>query len=64
LLKFNELDDEVDRRSIVKYAVENKLPLNPMGRTVTTGRGQFRYWGPNHSILAIFSRFIQFSIFY
>jgi hypothetical protein len=56
LLKFNELDGDIERRSIIKYTVENKLPLNPMGRTGTTGRNQYRYWGPNHALLAIFSR--------
>jgi len=40
----------------MKYSVENNLPLNPMGRMGVTGRSEYRYWGPNHANLPIFSR--------
>lgn len=38
--KFNDLDDKVNRKSYIGiYQVENKVPLNPFGRTGLKGRG-------------------------
>jgi hypothetical protein len=60
-LAFNEDDEQynADRRSCLgKYRIHNGLPLNPMGRTGITGRGLLNYWGPNHVIEAVFTRFV------
>lgn len=48
----------IERRSCLgKYGLKNGIPINPKGRTGLSGRGTFKYWGPNHSIQAIFTRF-------
>lgn len=49
-IKFNQLDNNVDRSSFCcKYNIENDVPLNPRGRTGVTGRGHLGKWGPNHA---------------
>lgn len=48
--KFNELDGKVNRKSHIGiYQIENKLPLNPFGRTGLKGRGLLGRYGPNHA---------------
>ena len=58
-IDFNQLDNQydVDRRSCLgKYAIHDGIPLNPLGRTGLKGRGSLIFWGPNHAIEAIFTR--------
>ena len=58
-MNFNTVDEKykVDRRSCLgKYNVIDGIPANPNGRTGITGRGLLEYWGPNHSVEAIFTR--------
>lgn len=60
-ISFNALDElhNVDRQSCLgKYKVINGVPLNPMGRTGLKGRGLLSYWGPNHAVQAIFTRYL------
>ncbi|KHJ42257.1 hypothetical protein D918_07596 [Trichuris suis] len=55
---FNKETDGVDRRSTVKkYRLGvDGYPLNPKGRTGIRGRGNLPRYGPNHQIIAIFTR--------
>ncbi|KRX20317.1 Mitochondrial-processing peptidase subunit alpha [Trichinella nelsoni] len=58
-IKFNEIDDELDRRTFVrkKYKIgPDGRPLNPKGKTGIRGRGTLAYWGPNHAMMTIISR--------
>jgi len=57
-LKFNELDDKVDRTShLGTYQLfTNGVPRNPIGRTGMTGRGLLGRWGPNHAADPIVTR--------
>lgn len=59
---FNQLDQNlrppVDRRSHGgAYAIEDGIPLCPLGRTGISGRGIHLRWGPNHQVIACISRF-------
>ncbi|XP_048408352.1 ADP-ribose pyrophosphatase, mitochondrial-like isoform X2 [Stegostoma tigrinum] len=56
--QFNALDGKIDRRSFLGcYELdEDKLPLNPMGRTGITSRGLLGKWGPNHAADPIVTR--------
>ncbi|XP_048577809.1 transient receptor potential cation channel subfamily M member 7 isoform X2 [Nematostella vectensis] len=57
LLRFNEIDGFVDRRSHMgTYDVINGLPRNPRGRTGFSGRGAFAHWGPNHTATFVITR--------
>ena len=59
MLKFNLYDDlyDVDRRSCTgAYKVVNGLPVCPAIKNNITGRGNLFYWGPNHYILALFTK--------
>lgn len=59
-LNFNSFDyvNEVDRISCLgDYLLVNGLPKNPKGRTGIEGRGDFLFWGPNHAIEVILTRF-------
>lgn len=59
-LNFNSFDyvNEVDRTSCLgDYSLVNGLPKNPKGRTGIEGRGEFLFWGPNHAIEVILTRF-------
>lgn len=48
--KWNCVDGNVDRLSFHgDYQIENKLPLNPFGRTGIIGRGNLYRYGPNHA---------------
>lgn len=62
-ITFNSIDNGIDRTShhgpyaLLPYIFENfnsnfkfgKFPVNPVGRTGITGRGQLGKWGPNHA---------------
>ncbi|XP_004071576.1 ADP-ribose pyrophosphatase, mitochondrial [Oryzias latipes] len=55
--EFNAVDGAVDRTSFEGiYRVENKVPLNPRGRTGLSGRGLLGRWGPNHAADPIVTR--------
>ncbi|XP_032899516.1 ADP-ribose pyrophosphatase, mitochondrial-like isoform X1 [Amblyraja radiata] len=57
VLKFNQLDGDVDRRSHTgKYNLINGFPRNPCGRTGLKGRGLLGRWGPNHAADPIVTR--------
>ncbi|CDW53348.1 nudix hydrolase 6 [Trichuris trichiura] len=55
---FNKISDGVDRTSTVKQYRTDLFgyPLNPKGRTGIRGRGCLPRYGPNHQIIAIFTR--------
>ena len=59
-LAFNEYDTgyDVDRRSCMgPYQIEHGLPLNPKRRNGQIGRGILCFWGPNHAIVAVVTKF-------
>ena len=54
---WNQLDGEIDRRSHVGvYELVDGIPLNPVGRTGVTGRGQLGKWGVNHAADPVVTR--------
>nr|XP_020023452.1 transient receptor potential cation channel subfamily M member 2-like isoform X2 [Castor canadensis] len=54
---YNILDGLTDRRSFHGvYEVQDGLPLNPMGRTGLRGRGSLRWFGPNHTLHPVITR--------
>lgn len=57
-LQWNQIDGKTDRRSHMgTYKLDsNDRPLNPVGRTGITGRGQLGKWGPNHAADPIVTR--------
>ncbi|XP_046503887.1 transient receptor potential cation channel subfamily M member 2-like isoform X3 [Equus quagga] len=56
-ISYNALDGPVDRRSSHgPYAVRDGLPRNPMGRTGLWGRGDLTYFGPNHTLQPVVTR--------
>ncbi|XP_057553816.1 transient receptor potential cation channel subfamily M member 2 isoform X2 [Hippopotamus amphibius kiboko] len=56
-ISYNVMDGCLDRRSVHGvYAVQGGLPLNPMGRTGLRGRGDLRYFGPNHTLQPVITR--------
>ncbi|XP_007945494.1 transient receptor potential cation channel subfamily M member 2 [Orycteropus afer afer] len=56
-ISYNTMDGLVDRRSFHgPYAVCDGLPLNPMGRTGLRGRGRLSYFGPNHALHPVVTR--------
>lgn len=56
-ISYNALDGPVDRRSSHgPYAVQDGLPRNPMGRTGLWGRGDLTYFGPNHTLQPVVTR--------
>ncbi|XP_055975296.1 transient receptor potential cation channel subfamily M member 2 isoform X2 [Sorex fumeus] len=56
-ISYNVVEGAVDRRSFHgTYAVQDGLPLNPMGRTGLRGRGTLRFFGPNHTLLPVITR--------
>uniref|UniRef100_A0A8C8SFY4 Transient receptor potential cation channel subfamily M member 2 n=1 Tax=Pelusios castaneus TaxID=367368 RepID=A0A8C8SFY4_9SAUR len=56
-INYNALDGQINRQSFHgTYAVQNGLPLNPMGRTGLRGRGCLRCFGPNHALHPIVTR--------
>ncbi|MBZ3871426.1 Transient receptor potential cation channel subfamily M member 2 [Sciurus carolinensis] len=56
-ITYNALDGPRDRRSFHgAYVVRDGLPLNPMGRTGLRGRGSLSYFGPNHALHPVVTR--------
>ncbi|XP_072257010.1 transient receptor potential cation channel subfamily M member 2-like [Pyxicephalus adspersus] len=55
--KYNSVDGLFDFRSCCgTYTVQDGLPLNPMGRTGLRGVGSLRWFGPNHSLHPVVTR--------
>lgn len=56
-ISYNTADGAVDRRSFHgAYEVQDGLPMNPMGRTGLRGRGTLRFFGPNHTLQPVITR--------
>ncbi|XP_060098029.1 transient receptor potential cation channel subfamily M member 2 isoform X9 [Heteronotia binoei] len=56
-INFNSMDGEVNRQSFHgTYMVQDGLPLNPMGRTGLRGQGILRFFGPNHALHPVVTR--------
>ncbi|KYO36053.1 transient receptor potential cation channel subfamily M member 2 isoform X1 [Alligator mississippiensis] len=56
-ISFNTMDGLVNRQSFHgTYNIQEGLPLNPMGRTGLQGRGSLRYFGPNHAMHPVVTR--------
>ncbi|ELK03576.1 Transient receptor potential cation channel subfamily M member 2 [Pteropus alecto] len=56
-ITYNAVDGPTDRRSFHgSYAVQDGLPLNPMGRTGLRGRGALSCFGPNHTLQPVVTR--------
>ncbi|ELV10344.1 Transient receptor potential cation channel subfamily M member 2 [Tupaia chinensis] len=56
-ITYNAVDGPTDRQSFHgTYAVCAGLPLNPMGRTGLRGRGILSYFGPNHVLHPVVTR--------
>ncbi|KAM4889199.1 LOW QUALITY PROTEIN: transient receptor potential cation channel subfamily M member 2 [Thomomys bottae] len=56
-IRYNVVDGLTDRRSFHgAYAVQDGLPLNPGGRTGLRGRGSLRWFGPNHALHPVVTR--------
>ncbi|XP_060539079.1 transient receptor potential cation channel subfamily M member 2 isoform X1 [Pantherophis guttatus] len=56
-INFNSLDGEINRQSFHgTYTVKDGLPLNPMGRTGLRGQGILRFFGPNHALHPVVTR--------
>eukprot|EP00730_Choanoeca_flexa_P001023 TRINITY_DN10446_c0_g1_i1.p1 TRINITY_DN10446_c0_g1~~TRINITY_DN10446_c0_g1_i1.p1 ORF type:complete len:1439 (+),score=295.42 TRINITY_DN10446_c0_g1_i1:195-4319(+) len=58
MVKFNQHDGRVDRRSHVgDYTLsQDGRPQCPLGRQGISGRGLFCHWGPNHAVHDMISR--------
>ncbi|XP_041438825.1 transient receptor potential cation channel subfamily M member 2 [Xenopus laevis] len=55
--KYNGVDGALDfRSSCGTYLVHEGVPLNPMGRTGLRGVGSLRWFGPNHSLHPVITR--------
>ncbi|XP_048362343.1 transient receptor potential cation channel subfamily M member 2 isoform X1 [Sphaerodactylus townsendi] len=56
-INFNSMDGEINRQSFHgTYIVQDGLPLNPMGRTGLRGQGILRFFGPNHDLHPVVTR--------
>ncbi|XP_062988393.1 transient receptor potential cation channel subfamily M member 2 isoform X1 [Elgaria multicarinata webbii] len=56
-INFNGMDGDINRQSFHgTYQVKDDLPLNPMGRTGLKGQGILRFFGPNHALHPIVTR--------
>ncbi|XP_040534987.1 transient receptor potential cation channel subfamily M member 2 isoform X1 [Gallus gallus] len=56
-INYNAMDGLIDRQSFHGlYAVQDGLPLNPMGRTGLRGRGRLHCFGPNHALHPVVTR--------
>lgn len=63
ITKWNEIDGKSDRRSYEGvYEVRDGRPINPIGRTGVTGRGQLGKWGPNHAADPIVTRSLNINL--
>ena len=59
-IPWNAVTENNDRRSYEgRYMVQYSLPLNPVGRTGLSGRGQLPRWGPNFIAMPIITRFAR-----
>ncbi|XP_049873238.1 ADP-ribose pyrophosphatase, mitochondrial [Pectinophora gossypiella] len=55
--QWNKLDYDVNRESYLgEYAIINRVPRNPIGRTGIIGRGVLGRWGPNHAADPVVTR--------
>ncbi|XP_073955875.1 ADP-ribose pyrophosphatase, mitochondrial-like [Choristoneura fumiferana] len=55
--KWNALDKNVNRESYTgQYLIQDRYPLNPVGRTGICGRGVLGRWGPNHAADPVVTR--------
>ena len=69
-MKFNSLDGSTDRISFFgEYEVEKKahgsIPINPWQKhTGRIGKGKLYYWGVNHAVKAVFTRFKCINLFF
>ena len=51
---------QVNRISFLgTYEVINGIPRNPSGSTGMIGRNNLNFWGTNHSIKAIFTKYLN-----
>ncbi|RWS08922.1 protein ced-11-like protein [Dinothrombium tinctorium] len=41
----------------IEYKLDGVLPLNPYGRTGLAGKGSLAYWGPNHFIYVVVTKY-------
>jgi len=58
--KLNTIDGKIDRRShLGKISIVDGRPLNPIGRTGISGRGQLGKWGPNHAADPVVTRWLR-----
>ncbi|XP_067157599.1 transient receptor potential cation channel subfamily M member 2 [Apteryx mantelli] len=56
-INYNAMDGLINRQSFHGlYAVQDGLPLNPMGRTGLRGRGSLHCFGPNHALHPVVTR--------
>lgn len=54
---WNQLDGSINRISFYgAYSIKDCQPLNPVGRTGISGRGNLGRWGPNHATDSIVTR--------
>uniref|UniRef100_A0A8D2JAJ1 Transient receptor potential cation channel subfamily M member 2 n=1 Tax=Varanus komodoensis TaxID=61221 RepID=A0A8D2JAJ1_VARKO len=57
MINFNSIDGDINRQSFHgTYLVKDDLPLNPMGRTGLKGQGILRFFGPNHALHPVVTR--------
>ena len=44
-----------------QYAIDplSNAPLNPVGRTGLKGKGLLPHWGPNHSLIILFTKWCR-----
>uniref|UniRef100_A0A670JDG5 Transient receptor potential cation channel subfamily M member 2 n=1 Tax=Podarcis muralis TaxID=64176 RepID=A0A670JDG5_PODMU len=56
-INFNSMDGDINRQSFHgTYLIEDGLPLNPMGRTGLKGQGILQFFGPNHALHPVVTR--------
>ena len=58
--KMNTIDGKIDRRShLGDIKIVDGRPMNPIGRTGISGRGQLGKWGPNHAADPVVTRWLR-----
>ncbi|XP_071977095.1 transient receptor potential cation channel subfamily M member 2 isoform X3 [Engystomops pustulosus] len=56
-INYNTFDGTINRQSyIATYLVQDGFPINPFGRTGLRGRGSLCWFGPNHTIHPIITK--------
>ncbi|XP_041432693.1 transient receptor potential cation channel subfamily M member 2 isoform X2 [Xenopus laevis] len=56
-INYNTMDGNINRQSFcAPYEVIDGLPLNPVGRTGLKGRGSLCWFGPNHALHLIITK--------